>query len=86
MTRYRKNPVEVDAWQVGSGVKPPQWFIDSSDIMCTGAAFQNGALYEIKTSNGSMFANRGDYIIRNEKGEICSCNQDIFEQAYEEVE
>jgi hypothetical protein len=38
----------------------------------------------IKTLEGDMKANLGDYIIKGVKGEIYPCKPDIFEMTYEE--
>jgi hypothetical protein len=37
----------------------------------------------IKTLEGTMIANIGDYIIKGVRGEFYSCKPDIFEATYE---
>ena len=37
----------------------------------------------IKTLEGDMVANRGDYIIKGICGEFYSCKEEIFEKTYE---
>jgi hypothetical protein len=49
-------------------------------------AYQTDKEIVIHTLEGDMKANRGDYIIKEVKGEFYPCRQDIFEQTYEEVE
>lgn len=39
----------------------------------------------IKTLEGTMKANKGDYIITGVKGEQYPCKPDVFKQTYEEV-
>ena len=39
----------------------------------------------IKTLEGTMKANKGDYIITGVKGERYPCKPDVFKQTYEEV-
>ena len=39
----------------------------------------------IKTLEGTMKANKGDYIITGVKGERYPCKPDVFKQSYEEV-
>ena len=39
----------------------------------------------IRTLEGNMKVNDGDYIIRGTHGEFYPCRQDIFEENYEEV-
>jgi len=41
---------------------------------------------EIKTLEGTMKANFGDYIIKGVQGEFYPRKPDIFEQTYEKVE
>ncbi len=48
-------------------------------------AYQTNVRMEIKTLEGDMVANPGDYIIKGVKGEIYPCKPDIFELTYEEV-
>lgn len=83
--RYRKKPVEVDAWLfdrtaaghaleemgVGKHVEPTE---TTPEIMC------------IQTLEGVMTARLGDYIIRGVKGEFYPCKPDIFEASYEPAE
>lgn len=47
---------------------------------------KTGAFYlAIKTLEGTMRADLGDYIIKGVKGEFYPCKPDIFESSYEEV-
>ena len=85
MTKYRKKPVVIDAWQltkenVECGI--PGWInLDTVHI------FDGDVLFaEIVTQEGVMQASEGDYIIKGVKGEVYPCKPDIFEQTYEEVE
>jgi hypothetical protein len=41
---------------------------------------------DIWTPEGTMRANKGDYIIKGIKGEFYPCKPDIFKATYEEVE
>ena len=40
---------------------------------------------KIKTLEGVMTANEGDYIIRGVSGKLYPCKADIFEKTYERV-
>lgn len=40
----------------------------------------------VKTLEGDMVANRGDYIIKGVKGEFYPCKEDIFKATYDIVE
>lgn len=89
MTRYRKRPVEVEAFQILMYTMRnrdyPQWFAD---------AIMSGVVYQktnpnypvectIRTLEGEMDANLGDYIIKGVNGELYPCKQDIFNKTYE---
>ncbi|MED0799329.1 hypothetical protein P4T18_18125 [Bacillus inaquosorum] len=94
MAKYRKKPVEIDAFKYGGSW--PDWFHDkvtSSDVI-THADFESGDPFEpneglwceIKTLEGVMIAREGDYIIRGIEGELYPCKPDIFEKTYEKVD
>lgn len=97
MAKYIKKPVEVDAFQYDGDLKGsdgnyyvPEWAVE---------AFEGGVIYYdswdgesepcelfICTSeNYRRYVNVGNYIIRNENGELYSCSADIFEREYEKV-
>lgn len=87
--RYRKKPVEIEAMQflsTRSAEAIVRW-------MGTPPGFANiepatGACLsiDIKTLEGTMRADRGDWIIRGVQGEFYPCKPDIFEATYEAVE
>lgn len=82
--KYRKKPVEVEAFKYGFE-KPPVWYeiaIDQEIIKfpCEGWDI------EIETLEGRMGANAGTYIVQGVNGEIYPCRGDIFEATYERVE
>lgn len=83
--KYRKKPVVVDAFRWTGGpdqTEDPEWIIEQ--IRAGNVAFVVGAMI-IKTLEGTMRAEAGDYIIRGIKGEIYPCKPDIFEATYEPV-
>ncbi|MED2940661.1 hypothetical protein ABFV99_25565 [Cytobacillus horneckiae] len=47
--------------------------------------FENGIYMEIETLEGTMRANKGDYIIKGVQGEIYPCKANIFNATYEKV-
>ena len=47
--------------------------------------FENDEEIEIETLEGTMKANKGDFIIRGVKGELYPCKEDIFYETYEKV-
>lgn len=90
--KYRKKPIVIDAFQLNSrGLVGEDWFWDAvtrNDIITYnfGKFHLENAYCEIKTLEGIMRANTGDYIIRGINGEIYPCKSDIFEKTYELAE
>lgn len=79
--KYRKKPITIEAVQwTGENIKEIGHFT-------RGKAHYNVWLdtFEIKTLEGTMIANVGDYIIKDINGEFYFCKPDIFEQTYELV-
>ena len=91
MAKYRKKPIVIEAFQLNSrGLVGEDWFWDAvtrNDIITYnfGKFHLEDAYCEIKTLEGTMIANTGDYIVREINGEIYPCKPDIFEKTYEPV-
>lgn len=84
--RYRKKPVEIEAFQLGVHPYLPDWFMDklsANDIVTHGRDYGPIEWAEIKTLEGIMRVERGDWIIKGVKGEIYPCKPDIFAMTYE---
>lgn len=89
--KFRKKPVVIEAFQVGSERFYPDWLHDAvtANIVITHAAPNNNGWGEafdncdITTLEGVMHVQRGDWIIRSVKGELYPCNPDIFALTYE---
>jgi len=82
--KYRKKPVVIDAFH-WLNEDPPEWFRDATKVGRVNLVGPGGTCH-IKTLEGIMKANAGDYIIQGVKGEIYPCKPDIFEMTYEKVE
>lgn len=82
--KYRKKPVEIEAMQLTeSNACDVLTFCNScGDIV---ASNENGTI-SIKTLEGTMTANIGDYVIKGVAGEFYPCKPDIFEATYDIVE
>jgi hypothetical protein len=85
---YRKKPIVIEAFKYG--IEPrPDWFNDkvtsNKIITYVGTDIRDSSEYycEIKTLEGIMRGNCGDYIIKGVQGEIYPCKPDIFEMTYE---
>lgn len=91
MTKYRKKPIVVDAFQWTGDenqTEDPEWIIDAIKAGVVKIAKMNdqNIIISIKTLEGVMAAHPGDYIIRGAAGEIYPCKADIFVETYESVQ
>ena len=89
MPKFRKKPVEIEAFQL----LDPDVHTDAADEFhewATAVGFRDwessadGVV--IQTLEGAMLASPGDWIIRGVAGEFYPCKPDIFEATYERVE
>ena len=89
--KYRKRPVVIDAFKLGTDIFP-DWFSDkvtdrTVTLHGTSHGFYDGhdVNADVKTLEGVMHANYGDYVIRGIAGELYPCKPDIFVATYEPV-
>nr|DAP57039.1 MAG TPA: PGDYG protein [Caudoviricetes sp.] len=89
--KYRKKPVVIEAFQLGID-NIPDWFMNAvtkKDAILhgtsTGFYHANDTNADIKTLEGWLHADYGDYIIQGIKNEIYPCKPDIFEKTYEPI-
>lgn len=86
MARYVKKPVVIDAFQFTEKTTLKEIYtffgvINDTDEKPFNLTTSN-SLLSIKTLEGTMLAQTGDYIIKGIKGEFYPCKPDIFEQTY----
>jgi hypothetical protein len=85
--RYRKKPVEIEAWQyvhtAPQDSAPILRWIRQGGAVADFDPFTGGV--RISTLEGVMEARTGDWIIRGVQGEFYPCKPDIFAQTYEEA-
>jgi len=97
MARYRKKPVEIEAFRIG--IDPiPDWAMDKAsaneisihrigEIGQGLSPFDHSKIYfTIKTLEGVMTGNYGDYLIQGVSGELYPIKEDIFYETYEKVD
>jgi hypothetical protein len=89
MSEYRKKPVVIEAWcnteEKPHRSKVPAWL---SDALKDGRVCFSGGPYgyfTIKTLEGEMRADYGDWIIKGIQGELYPCKPEIFAATYEPV-
>ncbi len=88
MAKYRKKPVVIDAMQYTEDTRDD--VISWCDPIHT-AIDEDGCSYElenirIRTLEGDMRADLGDWIIKGVKGEFYPCKPDIFAATYDPVD
>lgn len=102
MSKYRKLPIEIEAKQWnGQNIVEIYNFLEGTNYESEAEGvktegknfyikFENGGCQLgsliIKTLEGDMKANIGDYIIKGVNGEFYPCKLDIFKKTYEKVE
>ncbi len=89
MKKYRKKPIVIEAHRLGDDGWPDsiwQGVIDNKIILDMSGYKSTGKGHaSIRTLEGWMRAEAGDYIIRGVQGEFYPCKPDIFEMTYEPV-
>jgi hypothetical protein len=86
---YRKKPIVIEAHQIGVDRFWPDWFhqaVTDMQIITHGEGWGPATSATIRTLEGDMHADKGDFIIKGIKGEFYPCKPDIFEMTYEAVE
>jgi hypothetical protein len=81
--KFRKKPIVIEAFKwTGSPdqTEDPEWIIKE---IKKGNVYFNKNTMMIKTLEGTMITNAGDWVIQGVKGEIYPCKPDIFEETYE---
>jgi hypothetical protein len=81
--RYRKKPVEIDAWQFfGQPFEQwPQWLQTAIGVRRA----HDGLLIATLESDALAWVREGDWIIKGVAGEIYPCKPEIFVATYEAV-
>lgn len=91
MGKFRKKPVEIQAYQFNGGGENERFSFEKWIDNYKGTTsnwFFNGTEYvsfNIVTLEGLMAVSKGDWVIRGVKDEFYPCKPDIFEQTYEAV-
>lgn len=94
MGQYRKKPVVIDAFKWTADehqTDDPVWIVEAikrGDVLIGAESPPEDPtiVMRIKTLEGWMTGQIGDYIIRGIKGEIYPCKPDIFEASYDAVD
>jgi len=84
MAKYRKKPVEIEAFRFQIDEVMPDWF--ASRVSNNTIITHEDGTCDIETLEGTMKANKGDYIILGVIHEVYPCKPDIFEKTYERTD
>jgi hypothetical protein len=87
LARYRKKPIVVEAVQFkddAASLNKLSEFMND-DLVVDYKDPQNPVV-KIKTLEGVLTAQVGDYIIKGINGEFYPCKPDIFEKTYEPID
>lgn len=90
MSKFRKKPVVIEAVQISKqlGQALPPWMVEAIDfgyvtLHGMGMVTRDQPWVEIKTLEGAMRGDAGDWIIKGVAGELYPCKPDIFAATYE---
>jgi hypothetical protein len=89
--KFRKKPVVIEAMQlkepldIDSRLRMEDWIESNRRSDLKNFRYRGSDLI-IKTLEGEMLANVGDWIIRGVNGEYYPCKPDIFDKTYEPVQ
>jgi len=89
MALYKKRPIIIEAFEYFSDYSDnmPKWFVEAwqdGRVMIT-AKSKSTTLTVIRTLEGDMTVNEGDFVIQGVNGELYPCKPDIFYKTYEAV-
>ena len=81
--KFRKKPVVIEAVQFDGTDESCDWLIPQ---LKSGSISRSFNKLHIKTLEGTMTADLGDWIIKGVNGEFYPCKPDIFDKTYEAAE
>lgn len=89
--RYRKKPVEVDAFKLTADMEriAPDWFAKAiaEERIYIDRSMRDGHIdvygCTVRTQHGKVHAKIGDYIIKGISNELYPCKESVFKKTYE---
>lgn len=81
--KYKKKPIVIDVFRFQLDEHMPDWF-NKARITNDIITYNDGTCL-IKTLEGNIRADKGDYIIKGTAGEIYPCKPKIFNEIYEKI-
>lgn len=87
MPSYVKKPCVIEAVQwlgdPNQEITKDDWLVAA---VCAKTVQVENERLKIETLEGTMYADKGDYIIKSVAGEIYPCKPDIFKQTYNKLD
>lgn len=88
--KYKKRPIIIEALQwTGKNVEEMKMFVGKENCQIEDFSFfigkEKGYFLKIRTLEGEMMVNEGDYVLKGVRGEFYPCNESIFLETYYEV-
>ncbi len=85
--KYRKKPIIIEAvqWNGENAEEVAKLSNGSRELEFCDDFIEDKPEVKIKTLEGTMTANKNDWIIKGINGELYPCKPDIFEATYEIV-
>lgn len=80
---YRKKPIVIEAFRFCIDEEMPDWFSEAMTV--NKIITHDDGTCDILTLEGTMRADKGDYIIQGVNGEVYPCKPDIFKKTYDLV-
>lgn len=84
--KFRKRPIVIEAAQWFPDAMVEGVCIEYEETVDGNGVFGRVPVPFVRTLEGKMFVNSGDWIITGVKGERYPCKPDIFEATYEPVD
>lgn len=89
MSKFRKKPVVIEAWEWDQSEASLEYLIDIQKVPFDRVKISGKGIVKflsIKTLEGRHVVSNGDWIIKGIKGEFYPCKPDIFEATYEQID
>lgn len=89
MSKYRLKPIIVDAFKWTGDhnqAEDPEWIvkaIDDGSVSFSHKGTRNVKMLINNTLAETLYAHRGEYIVKDANGELSSCESKAFEAIYE---
>lgn len=79
--KYVKKPIAVEAWKISQfDSDVPTWVTEALE---SNTVWFDDSVLSVRTLEGVMTSESGNYLIQGVRGELYPCECEIFEETYE---